>query len=537
MPMSWKSGSHDTITSRSRSQPGGRAPSRVMLACRLRWVMRTAFGSAVEPLVSCSSAVSSFGGDGRVGGVTADPSPSRRVDRAERDAAVGEHRRERVERRRRAAPAPRRSSSARRRCPRPTRRGRCAAVGWCSIVTLPPQSHTAWASGAIVTGSPASTPTAAPRASPVGRRPAPARSAAAIAGAARGPRAHVRRTGSRGSPVAMPCGEPAGGVQQRRQEPGHVRSLRTNAPPRPPHPNSPSLGGGRRRVGSGDMTESPGPGMTVSESELRAALDGVVPGARADLERLVRIPSIWADPAHADDTRRSAEAVAELARGAGAADVRIVAAEGGAPAVVAHWPAPAGAPTVLLYAHHDVQPTGGDDAVDEPAVRARPSATAASTAAAPPTTRPGVMTHLAVLRAYDGPPAGRGHPVHRGRGGVRLAHAHRAARRAPRRAGLRRHRHRRLGEPRRRRPGAHHEPARARGRGRRGVDAGAAGALRRVRRPGRRRAHRAVPHARDPARRARRGRRPRPRARGPPSAPDLDEATFRADAGCCPASS
>jgi hypothetical protein len=32
------------------------------------------------------------------------------------------------------------------------------AVGWCSIVTLPPQSHTAWASGAICTGSPASTP-------------------------------------------------------------------------------------------------------------------------------------------------------------------------------------------------------------------------------------------------------------------------------------------------------------------------------------------------------------------------------------------
>jgi acetylornithine deacetylase/succinyl-diaminopimelate desuccinylase-like protein len=58
--------------------------------------------------------------------------------------------------------------------------------------------------------------------------------------------------------------------------------------------------------------------------------------ARADLENLVRIPSIWADLAHREDTRRSAEAVAELAVGAGAESVEILAAQGGAPAVVAH---------------------------------------------------------------------------------------------------------------------------------------------------------------------------------------------------------
>ena len=62
--------------------------------------------------------------------------------------------------------------------------------------------------------------------------------------------------------------------------------------------------------------------------ELAAAVADVLPGARADLERLVRIPSIWADPARADDTRRSAEAVAALARDAGGRDVRIVAAAG-----------------------------------------------------------------------------------------------------------------------------------------------------------------------------------------------------------------
>lgn len=96
-------------------------------------------------------------------------------------------------------------------------------------------------------------------------------------------------------------------------------------------------------------------------ADLRAAVDAVLADARADLEALVRIPSIWADPAHAEDTRRSADAVATLARGAGAARVDVLAAEGGAPAVVAHWPGPDDAPTVMLYAHHDVQPTGGDE--------------------------------------------------------------------------------------------------------------------------------------------------------------------------------
>ena len=110
-----------------------------------------------------------------------------------------------------------------------------------------------------------------------------------------------------------------------------------------------------------DIRETPDP-------DLAAAVDAVLPGALADLERLVRTPSISADPTRADDVRRSAEAVADLARDAGGRDVRIIAADGGGPAVVAHWPAPPGAPTVLLYAHHDVQPTGGDDLWTTPPV-------------------------------------------------------------------------------------------------------------------------------------------------------------------------
>jgi len=58
MPMSWNSGSQDTMTSRS-TRSSDAVTIAVRLAYRLRWVIRTALGSAVEPLVSCSSTVSS----------------------------------------------------------------------------------------------------------------------------------------------------------------------------------------------------------------------------------------------------------------------------------------------------------------------------------------------------------------------------------------------------------------------------------------------------------------------------------------------
>jgi acetylornithine deacetylase/succinyl-diaminopimelate desuccinylase-like protein len=146
-------------------------------------------------------------------------------------------------------------------------------------------------------------------------------------------------------------------------------------------------------------------GVSEPRDRLAAAVTAVLPGARDDLERLVRIPSIWADPAHADDTRRSAEAVAALARDAGGRDVRILYA-GGGPAVVAHWPAPAGAPTVLLYAHHDVQPTGGDALWTSPPFEPTERGGRLYGRGAADD-KAGVMTHFAVLRAYEGrPPVG-----------------------------------------------------------------------------------------------------------------------------------
>jgi len=52
----------------------------------------------------------------------------------------------------------------------------------------------------------------------------------------------------------------------------------------------------------------------MTETTLCENLARVMPGVRADLEDLVRIPSVWADPARRHEVQRSAGQVAELQR-------------------------------------------------------------------------------------------------------------------------------------------------------------------------------------------------------------------------------
>jgi cysteinylglycine-S-conjugate dipeptidase len=101
-------------------------------------------------------------------------------------------------------------------------------------------------------------------------------------------------------------------------------------------------------------------------AQIEELVQSVLPGVRRDLEDLVRIESVSADPARSAEVQRSAEAVAELFRAENFDTVDIVRADGGAPAVIAHKPGPAGSPTVLLYAHHDVQPENDHADWDSP---------------------------------------------------------------------------------------------------------------------------------------------------------------------------
>ncbi len=153
---------------------------------------------------------------------------------------------------------------------------------------------------------------------------------------------------------------------------------------------------------------SPSSSVTAAgdlEAAVAAAVSSGIPSALADLGALVRIPGIAWPAFDQTQLERSAAAVAELAEGTGVFDsVRVLRAaipgtdEQGQPAVLATRAARNGRPTILLYAHHDVQPPGADELWEtppfEPTVRdGRLYGRGAADDKA------GIMAHIASIRA------------------------------------------------------------------------------------------------------------------------------------------
>ncbi|MCD1573306.1 dipeptidase [Agromyces mediolanus] len=145
---------------------------------------------------------------------------------------------------------------------------------------------------------------------------------------------------------------------------------------------------------------------TPNADAIRAAVDSAFPGVVAELGRLVRIPSVsWPafDPAHVAE---SAEAVAELLRGTGVfelVEIRRAPVEDGSelgqPAIVARRAARNGRPTVLLYAHHDVQPPGKDEDWDTPPFEPTQRGDRLHGRGAADD-KAGVMAHIGAIRAF-----------------------------------------------------------------------------------------------------------------------------------------
>jgi len=156
-------------------------------------------------------------------------------------------------------------------------------------------------------------------------------------------------------------------------------------------------------MSSSEITAPPADAALVQV--LRDSVRDGMPAAIADLSRLVRIPSVsWPafDPRHVDE---SADAVAALLEGLGVFESvqvsRAPTADGtasGKPAVLARRAARNGRPSILLYAHHDVQPPGQDEDWDsppfEPTIRGQRifGRGAADDKA-------GIMAHVAAIRA------------------------------------------------------------------------------------------------------------------------------------------
>ncbi|MCD6025099.1 MAG: dapE4 [Fibrobacteria bacterium] len=96
--------------------------------------------------------------------------------------------------------------------------------------------------------------------------------------------------------------------------------------------------------------------MTPQTTAALAHYDAHRAGHLEALKSLARIPSVSFPGYDAANVRRSAEATADWFRRAGLDTVEIWELPGTFPCVYAEWLNAPGAPTVLLYAHHDVQP-------------------------------------------------------------------------------------------------------------------------------------------------------------------------------------
>jgi acetylornithine deacetylase/succinyl-diaminopimelate desuccinylase-like protein len=92
--------------------------------------------------------------------------------------------------------------------------------------------------------------------------------------------------------------------------------------------------------------------------DLRAAVAADMPRLTELLATLVRMESVSAHGHDPTGVRQAGEAIVAMLDASGFDNAQLLESTSGHPAVFAEIPAPEGAPTVLLYAHYDVQPTG-----------------------------------------------------------------------------------------------------------------------------------------------------------------------------------
>src|SRR3954464_12565946 len=94
--------------------------------------------------------------------------------------------------------------------------------------------------------------------------------------------------------------------------------------------------------------------MNTEDIEARTA--ALMPDLLKDLGRLESIPSIAFPGYPAEPVEEMGRVTLKMFQDAGFADARLMDVPTGSPPIYAELPGPPGSPTVVLYAHYDVQP-------------------------------------------------------------------------------------------------------------------------------------------------------------------------------------
>ncbi|MCU1645100.1 MAG: family metallo-hydrolase [Nocardia sp.] len=140
--------------------------------------------------------------------------------------------------------------------------------------------------------------------------------------------------------------------------------------------------------------------------DLRSTVGDLMPELKDLLKQLVAIPSIAFPDYPEENVQRAHDLIADELRKSGVGDIQVLNLPDTSPVIYGRIPPPPGAPTVLLYGHYDVQPSGDESLWNTPpftptekegAIYGRGAADCKSN----------VVAHIGALRAYGGkPPVG-----------------------------------------------------------------------------------------------------------------------------------
>lgn len=145
--------------------------------------------------------------------------------------------------------------------------------------------------------------------------------------------------------------------------------------------------------------------MNIHQQDMRLAVHQIMPATIDNLKRLVAIPSIATSDYPREKVMEAARITEELVKAAGFQQVHLLDFPNGYPAIYGEIPA-AGTPTVLLYAHYDVQPAGREQEWTSPPFEpTERSGRLYGRGAADD--KSGLIAHLATMQAFAGrPPVG-----------------------------------------------------------------------------------------------------------------------------------